>query len=95
MRKIITILAPLFIFATVTAKANEVGMGVTGALHMFDGSGTETTRQSSQKNTGSHSDEVLVPEIFVESISDQVLDSVNAFGSKSPNDLSDDVMSTS
>ena len=70
MRKIITILAPLFIFSTVTAKANEVGMGVTGALHMFDGSGTETTRQSSQKNTGSHSDEVLVPEIFVESISD-------------------------
>ena len=37
---------------------------------MFDVSGTETTRQSGQKNNGSHSDEVLVPELFIESQSD-------------------------
>jgi opacity protein-like surface antigen len=69
MKKIIAILTPLFLFATVAAKA-EIGIGVTGALHMFDGSGTETTRTSAQKNTGSHTHDVLVPEIFVEAIGD-------------------------
>ena len=69
MRKIITILTPLFLLVTVAAKA-EVGMGITAAYHMFDGSGTETTRQSGQQNTGSHSENALVPEIFFEAISD-------------------------
>ena len=69
MRKIITILTPLFLLATVAAKA-EVGMGITAAYHMLEGDGTETTRDSSEKNTGSHSEDVLVPEIFVEAISD-------------------------
>jgi len=69
MKKIIAILTSLFLFATVVAKA-EMGVGVTGAFHMFDASGTETTRQSAQKNTGSHTNDVLVPEIFVEAISD-------------------------
>ena len=69
MRKIIAILTPFFILVTVAAKA-EIGMGITAAYHMIDGSGTETTRQSSEKNTGNHSEDVLVPEIFVEAISD-------------------------
>ena len=69
MRKIITILTPLFLLVTVAAKA-EVGIGVTAAYHMLEGDGTETTRDSSEKNTGSHSEDVLVPEIFVEAISD-------------------------
>ena len=69
MRKIIAILTPLFLLVTVAAKA-EVGMGITGAMHFFDGSGTETTRQSNQKNTGNHTHNVLVPELFVESIAD-------------------------
>ena len=69
MRKIIAILTPLFLLLTVAAKA-EVGVGITGALHSFDGSGTETTRDSNQKNTGSHTHDVMVPELFVEAISD-------------------------
>ena len=69
MKKIITILTPLFLLLTVVAKA-EVGIGITGAFHSFDASGTETTRESEEKNTGSHSNEVLVPELFVESIAD-------------------------
>ena len=69
MKKIITILTPLFFLVTVVAKA-EVGVGVTGALHSIDASGTETTRTSLEKNTGSHTEEVLVPEIFVEAIAD-------------------------
>ena len=69
MRKIITILTPLFLLVTVAAKA-EVGIGITAAYHMLEGDGTETTRDSGQLNTGSHSEDVLVPEIFVEAISD-------------------------
>ena len=69
MKKIITILTPLFLLVTVVAKA-EIGVGVTGAYHSFDASGTETTRTSLEKNTGSHSNDVLVPELFVEAISD-------------------------
>ena len=69
MRKIIAILTSFFLLGTVAAKA-EVGMGITAAYHMLDGSGTETTRQSAEKNTGNHSENVLVPEIFFEAIAD-------------------------
>ena len=69
MKKTIAIITSIFFLASATAKA-EVGAGITGALHMFDGSGTETTRNSLEKNTGSHSHNVLVPELFVEAISD-------------------------
>jgi len=69
MRKIIILLTPLFLLATVSAKA-EFGYGLTLAHHMIDGDGTETTRQSSQKNTGTHSHNVTVPELFIESIAE-------------------------
>ena len=69
MKKTLSIITSLFLL-TGLAKANEIGIGVAGAMHFFDGTGTETTRQSSQKNTGSHSHDVLVPELFVEAISD-------------------------
>ncbi len=55
-----------FIFLSFQAVKAEMAIGITGAMHMFDASGTETTRTSGQKNTGSHSDEALVPEIFFE-----------------------------
>ena len=55
-----------FIFLSFQALKAEMAIGITGAIHMFDASGTETTRTSGQKNTGSHSDEALVPEIFFE-----------------------------
>lgn len=69
MKKFITILTPLFLLLTVSAKA-EIGIGITGAIHSIDASGTETTRQNSEKNTGSHTNEITVPEFFVESIAD-------------------------
>ena len=71
MRKYITILISFLFISFQSAKA-EFGVGVTGALHMFDVSGTETTRQSGEKNNGSHSDEVLVPELFIETQSDNL-----------------------
>ena len=45
MKKNIAIFLSFIFLAFQTAKA-EVSMGLTGALHMFDVSGTETTRQS-------------------------------------------------
>ena len=67
MKKIITILLSFLFISFQSAKA-EVGMGITGAAHFFDVSGTETTRQSAEKNTGSHTHDVIVPEVFIEAI---------------------------
>ena len=69
MKKLIAIVSSLFLVTTISLKA-EMGIGISGAYHMLDGSGTETTRQSGQKNNGSHSEEVLVPELFIEAIGD-------------------------
>ena len=69
MKKTITILLSLFFISAQAVKA-EIGIGITGAVHFFDVSGTETTRTSNEKNTGSHSDEAMVPELFIESITE-------------------------
>ncbi len=71
MKKNIAIFLSFIFLSFVPAKA-DVAIGISGALHAFDASGTETTRQSGQKNSGSHSDEVMVPEFFVESSSDNI-----------------------
>ena len=72
MKKIIAIVSSFLFFTIVTAQAeSQLGFGVTGAYHEVDGSGTETTRQSGQVNTGSHSETVFVPEIFVEILNDE------------------------
>lgn len=70
MKKFVTILLS-FLFLSFNSVKADFGMGLTGAIHMFDVSGTETTRQSGEKNTGSHSDEAMVPELFFETINDE------------------------
>ena len=67
MKKILVIFLS-FIFVTFQAAKAEIGIGISGALHMLDGSGTETTRESGQNNNGSHSEDVSVPEAFIEFI---------------------------
>tara|TARA_B100000941_G_scaffold186018_1_gene133811 strand:+ start:102 stop:752 length:651 start_codon:yes stop_codon:yes gene_type:complete len=69
MKKLVTIVLS-FLFITIHSAKAEMAIGITGANHMLEVSGTETTRQSAQKNTGSHDEDVMVPEIFVEAISD-------------------------
>ena len=69
MKKIISIITSLFFLSTFAAKA-EIGVGISGALHMMDASGTETTRQSGEKNSGGISEDVGVPELFIETIGD-------------------------
>ena len=70
MKKFVTILLS-FLFLSFNSVKADFGMGLTGAIHMFDVSGTETTRQSAEKNTGSHSDEAMVPELFFETLNDE------------------------
>ena len=69
MKRFITILLSFLFISFQSAKA-ELGIGITGAYHMLDVSGTETTRQSGEANTGSHSEDVLVPEVFLEALLD-------------------------
>ena len=72
MKKMIALVSSLLFVTMVSVKA-ETGIGITGAFHMIDGSGTETTRNSGQKNNGSHDESVVVPELFLESINDNGL----------------------
>ena len=69
MKKLISLFSLISLLTIVSAKA-EIGIGVSGALHFIDGSGTETTRTSSEKNSGSHDELATVPEVFVEALLD-------------------------
>ncbi len=71
MKKLITILLSFLFISFHTAKA-DVAIGITGAVHMLDADGTETTRQSNQKNTGSSSEDTVVPELFIETTQDGI-----------------------
>ena len=69
MKKLLTAILSVVFLSTLSAKA-EIGIGVSGALHALDASGTETTRSSGQKNNGSHEEDALVPELFIEAMYD-------------------------
>ena len=66
MKKFLTILLSFLFVTFQSAKAEGIGIGITGAVHMFDASGTETTRESGEKNSGSNSETAAVPELFIE-----------------------------
>ena len=70
MKKIIAIFLSLTFLSIQAVKAEGFGVGISGAVHMLDASGTETTRQSSEKNSGSHDEQAVVPELFVETFMD-------------------------
>ena len=69
MKKLLSLLSIISLLTIVSAKA-DFGIGVSGAMHFIDGSGTETTRTSSEKNSGSHDELATVPEVFVEALLD-------------------------
>jgi len=75
MKKLITSISSLLFLTLVSAKA-EMGIGISGAMHLIDGTGSETTRTSNQVNNGSHDETATVPELFIEAIGDNGL----AFG---------------
>ena len=69
MKKLLSLFSIISLLTIVSAKA-DFGIGVSGAMHFIDGSGTETTRTSSEKNNGSHDELATVPEVFVEALLD-------------------------
>ena len=64
MRKILLSLAAL-LFLSANALAG-MSIGIKGAVTNLSTDGTETTKSSSEKNTGSEDETVVVPSIFVE-----------------------------
>ncbi len=93
--KKLTAIVLSFLFLTFNAAKAEFAVGITGALHSFDVSGTETIRTSGEKNTGSHSEDVMVPELFLETASGSGLEvgisyiPTREMGSKSRTDSGD------
>ena len=67
MKKLISLISSLMLVTIVSANA-EMGIGISGAMHLIDGSGSETTRQSGEVNNGSHDETAAIPELFIESI---------------------------
>jgi predicted porin len=60
----LSIISALFIASSVNAA--DFTFGVSASYTMIDGSGTETTRTSNEKNNGSANNDVVIGSIFVE-----------------------------
>ena len=69
MKKTIAILLS-FLFISFQSVKADLAMGITGAVHIFDAEGTETVRTSGNKVSGDHTEETLVPELFIEGFDD-------------------------
>jgi len=91
MRKIY-ILAIASLFSVMTTSAfSEMGMGITANYASVDTSGTETLRDSANKTSTSVTEDIVIPEIFVEAIGDAGAFGIayipaQALGSKSRSD---------
>ena len=69
MKKLLSYVSSFLLISIVSANA-EIGIGISGAVHNIEGDGTETTRTSNELNTGSHDETAIVPELFIEAISE-------------------------
>ena len=58
-----------FLFVSFQSANAELGIGISGALHNLEASGTHTLRQSAAKSTASTDEKVFVGELFIEAIS--------------------------
>ena len=70
MKKLLTILASVMVLFSYTNLKAEVVLGITGAAHFLDVSGTETLRNSGKKTNKDNSEEAMIPEVFAEAITD-------------------------
>ena len=67
--KLMSLVSSLMLLCS-AAFAGSFGMGVTGGLYTIDTDGTETLRESGNKTSKSISEDVAIPEIFVEYVAD-------------------------
>ncbi len=66
MKKLIAVIFSLFFLGSTYAVA-EIGIGITGNFASLDTDGKEVEISGNKEtNTGSHSEDILVPEVFVE-----------------------------
>ena len=70
MKNIKTIAFALCMSFLTSVALAESRMGVSAAYMMFSTSGSETLRDTSKLTNGTHDDEVLVPSLFIEVMSD-------------------------
>lgn len=70
MRKFLSLISLAFLVLTFSAKAEGIGIGISGAMHMIDASGSETTKTSNEVNNGTHDEIATVPELFIEKMND-------------------------
>ncbi len=70
MNKLKVALISLFSFALASAASAEYRIGVSAQYHMFETTGTETLRQSSNTTRTSVDEKVVVPSLFLEVVSD-------------------------
>ena len=70
MKKLIAIFSTLFFIISTSARA-DLGVGISANFASIDTDGSETELTGDgEKTTASHSNDVVIPEIFVEAISD-------------------------
>ena len=69
MKKLLSIVASFFLLAQTSVLA-EAGFGITLNVSTMDTGGSETLRDSSEVTNGSHSEDIVIPELFLEYISD-------------------------
>ena len=73
MNKLKTLALAICVSFIASVAVAENRIGLSASLASFDGSGKETLRQSGNVTNVDHSDDVLVPSIFLETIGDEGL----------------------
>jgi len=71
MKKYLAILLSFLFISTISAKAADYAIGITGALHTIDTDGQEKLRTSGKITKASKSEDVLLPEVFFELVGDE------------------------
>ena len=66
----IILVALTFFIVTPNIATSEIAMGITGSLVEFETDGTETQEGDAETNSGSHTEEVGIPGLFVEFVSE-------------------------
>lgn len=94
-KTIISVIASLMVLTQTSVFAGDFAMGITANLSSIDTEGSETLRQSGNVTKASHEENVTVPEIFVEVVSDGgafglAYIPVQELGTKSRTDSNDD-----
>ena len=71
MKKYLAILLSFLFISSISAKAADFAVGITGAYHSIDTDGQERLRNSGKITKASKSEDVVLPEVFFEVIGEK------------------------